>query len=222
LYLVYNFDEYNFQPSQGRSQKIIGTKERYPDLAEFDHAENITAVECIAADGWIMQPLFIFKGEKFMESWYNHPDLPDFWTGVSPEGYINDKLAIEWLQKFHEAMKYQIKVKKEKQVLIFDGHKTHKTVEFLQLCEAYDIIPFCFQPHTTYIYQPLDGKPFLAYKQHFRKQNNLISQWGGLPASKADFLKDIVNIQNKTFNQRIIRDSIKSHGIFPPDGSTII
>jgi hypothetical protein len=36
----------------------------------------------------------------------NHPDLPDFWTGVSPKGYINDKLAIEWLQKFQEAMKH--------------------------------------------------------------------------------------------------------------------
>ena len=220
-HLIYNFDECGFQPGQGRARKVIGTKGRCPDLAEFDHSENITAIECIAADGWIMEPLFIFKGEKFMESWYDHPDLPNFWTAVSPKGYINDFLAIGWLQKFHEATKDRTK-RGEKRVLIFDGHETHKTVEFLQLCEDYDIIPFCFRPHTTHICQPLDGKPFLAYKQHFRKQNNSISQWGGIPGRKADFLMDIVHVRNKTFNQRIIRNSFKERGIYPPDGSPIV
>ena len=220
-HLIYNFDECGFQPGQGRARKVIGTKGRCPDLAEFDHSENITAIECIAADGWIMEPLFIFKGEKFMESWYDHPDLPNFWTAVSPKGYINDFLAIGWLQKFHEATKDRTK-RGEKRVLIFDGHETHKTVEFLQLCEDYDIIPFCFRPHTTHICQPLDGKPFLAYKQHFRKQNNSISQWGGIPGRKADFLMDIVHVRNKTFNQRIIRNSFKERGIYPPDGSAIV
>lgn len=66
-HLVYNFDECGFQPGQGRSRKVIGTKGICPDLAQFDHAENITAIECIAADGWIMEPLFIFKGATFME-----------------------------------------------------------------------------------------------------------------------------------------------------------
>ena len=220
-HLIYNFDECGFQPGQGRARKVIGTKGRCPDLAEFDHSENITAIECIAADGWIMEPLFIFKGEKFMESWYDHPDLPNFWTAVSPKGYVNDFLAIGWLQKFHEATKDRTK-RGEKRVLIFDGHETHKTVEFLQLCEDYDIIPFCFRPHTTHICQPLDGKPFLAYKQHFRKQNNSISQWGGIPGRKADFLMDIVHVRNKTFNQRIIRNSFKERGIYPPDGSAIV
>jgi ABC-type uncharacterized transport system fused permease/ATPase subunit len=105
----------------------------------------------------------------------SHPDLPQFWTAVSPKGYINNKLTIGWLQKFHEATKDRTK-KGEKHVLIFDGHESYKTVEFLQLCEFHDIIPFCFRPHTTHICQPLDGKPFLAYKQHFRQQNNLIAQ----------------------------------------------
>jgi hypothetical protein len=37
-----------------------------------------------------------------------------------------------------------------------------------------------------------------------------------------DFIKDIVNVRNKTFNQRIIRNSFKERGIFPSDGSSII
>jgi hypothetical protein len=107
-------------------------------------------------------------------------------------------------------------------VLIFDGHESHKTIEFLQLCETYNIITFCFRPHMTHICQPLDVKPFLAYKQHFHRQNNLFTQWSGLPARKVDYLKNIVNIRAKTFNQRIIRNFFKERGIFLPDGSSII
>jgi hypothetical protein len=67
--LVYNFDECGFQPGEGRSRKVIGTKisskaskAAVPDLPEAERGENITAIECIAADGWQMDPWFIFKG----------------------------------------------------------------------------------------------------------------------------------------------------------------
>jgi hypothetical protein len=33
-----------------------------PDLPESEKGKNITAIECIAADGWLMDPFFIFKG----------------------------------------------------------------------------------------------------------------------------------------------------------------
>jgi hypothetical protein len=73
--LVYNFDECGFQPGEGKSRKVIGTKittkgkgkgkalKAVPDLAESERGENITSIECIAADSWQMDPWFIFKGE---------------------------------------------------------------------------------------------------------------------------------------------------------------
>jgi hypothetical protein len=220
--LVYNFDECGFQPGIGKRQKVISTPGECPDIPESEYSENITALECIAADGWVMTPLYVFKGKKFMESWYGE-ELPNFYTAVSEKGYMNDQLAIDWLHKFHESTKDSSRTKKgEKRVLIFDGHTTHKTVEFLQLCETYEILPFCFKPHTTHLCQPLDGKPFLTYKTHFRNKNNLIAQWGGIPGDKANFLRDIVDVRNKTFNPRLIRNSFKERGIFPTDGSSII
>jgi hypothetical protein len=64
--LVYNFDECGFQPGEGRSRKVISFKGKglkgAPDLPESEKGENITAIECIAADGWLMDPFFIFKG----------------------------------------------------------------------------------------------------------------------------------------------------------------
>jgi hypothetical protein len=68
--LVYNMDECGFCPGQGQSRKVISAK-ACPDLASVARGENITMVECIAADGWLMDPMVIFTGSgTYMESWF--------------------------------------------------------------------------------------------------------------------------------------------------------
>ncbi|KAJ5102872.1 transcriptional regulator family: Centromere protein B DNA-binding region [Penicillium argentinense] len=223
--LVYNFDECGFQPGQGRARNVIGVKSSCPDLPEGERGENITAVECIAADGWLMDPLFIFKGsgKNFMEAWYyGSEDLPAN-TAMSPNGWISDELALAWLSCFIKATATADRLKRgEKRYLIFDGHGARLTLEFLQRCEDHHIIPFAFLPHSTQLCQPLDGKPFLNYKQQFRMMNNDLAFWGGLPYGKSDFLAIIGPIRKKALTQRIIRESFKDRGIWPVDGSKIV
>lgn len=70
--LVYKFDECGFRPGKGQSWNMIGSKD-CPDLAESENGKNITAVECIAADGWQIDPFFIFKSNSaFMEEWFHN------------------------------------------------------------------------------------------------------------------------------------------------------
>jgi hypothetical protein len=56
--LVYNFDECGLRPGEGRSRKVISLKGKasIPDLPESERGENITAIECISADCWQMDP----------------------------------------------------------------------------------------------------------------------------------------------------------------------
>jgi hypothetical protein len=121
--LVYNFDECGFRPGEGQSRNVIASKS-CADLAESERGENITAIECIAADGWQMDPFFIFKsGGVFMESWFfGSEDLPqNTLVSTSETGWINDELALVWLDSFHKATIDRTK-KGEKRYLIFDGH----------------------------------------------------------------------------------------------------
>ncbi|KAI3092914.1 hypothetical protein CBS147333_10169 [Penicillium roqueforti] len=223
--LVYNFDECGFQPGQGRSRNVIGSRSSCPNLAESERGENITAVECISADGWLMDPLFIFKGSgsTFMEAWYNGSDAlpPNTGTATSPNGWISDELALAWLDYFIAATTDRVQ-SGEKRYLIFDGHGAHLTLEFLQKCEENTIIPFAFLAHSTHLCQPLDGKPFLNYKQQFRLINNELSFWGGRPYGKSDFLRIIGPIREKAFHPRIIRQSFKDRGIYPVNSSEIV
>lgn len=170
--LIYNVDKCGIQPGRGKDQKVI-RGDYAPDLPESEHRKTITAVECIAADGWQMDPLFIFKGSMFMETWYHGSEAlpPLTLTAVSLNGWISDELAVEWVQHFHEATKGSERMKRGgKRVLLFDGHGSHFTAEFLQKCQDFNIICFAFKPHSTHLCQPLDGKPFLSYKQYFRRE----------------------------------------------------
>ena len=86
--LIYNFDECGFRPGEGKNQRVVGRKSKRPDIAETERGENITAVECIAADGWQMDPLFIFKGGSFIEAWFDGSEslLPNTMVATSPNG----------------------------------------------------------------------------------------------------------------------------------------
>lgn len=99
--LVYNFDECGFRPGEGKNQKVVGRKDfkrSFPDPAETERGENITALECIAADGWYMDPLFIFKSNgSFIECWFDNTEdiTPNTMVGTSSNDWISDILAVQ-------------------------------------------------------------------------------------------------------------------------------
>lgn len=76
--------------------------------------------------------------------------------------------------------------------------------------------------HTTHLCQPLDGKPFLSHKQHFRSVNNDLSYWAGQSVGKSEFLRVIGPVRERSFNQRIIRESFKERGIWTVNGSQVV
>ncbi len=49
-------------------------------------------------------------------------------------------------------------------VLIVDGHKSHLTLELIDLCRREQIILLCLPPHTMHALQPLDGSVFKSLK----------------------------------------------------------
>ncbi|KAJ5762907.1 transcriptional regulator family: Centromere protein B DNA-binding region [Penicillium manginii] len=98
--LIFNFDESGFQFGQGKAERVISSKPKHQQrIASAEHGENVTVVECVNAVGWSMSPLFILKGQRYMESWYK--DVPASWlTSVSPNGVITDEIALSWVQNF--------------------------------------------------------------------------------------------------------------------------
>ncbi|KAJ5111572.1 hypothetical protein N7532_002107 [Penicillium argentinense] len=213
---IYNFDETGFQLGQGKPQKVVTKYQQHAAKGNPSSGsrESVTAIECICADGSdVVPPYFIFSGRYHLQKWYES-NVPGEWKiNLSKTGYTNDDIAFKWLQHFDKHTKSR--ARGQQRLLLFDGHGSHLTYEFIAYCHDNKITPFCFLPKTTHFIQPLDGQAFQTYKFHYKTNNNRIAQWGGSTTDKADFLEQIPEARDKASQQRIIRESFTKRGIYP-------
>jgi hypothetical protein len=73
---------------------------------------------------------------------------------VSDNGWTTNDLGVAWLRHFVEQIKGQ-RIGSYV-LLILDGHESHKSFPFQDLCEENKIITLCMSPHSSHILQPLD------------------------------------------------------------------
>jgi len=92
---IYNMDETGFQLGQGKTQRVISkVRNSTRPLPTGGIAETVTAVECIAADGWLMPPMIIFAGTVHLESWFrDQPDLPDDYIIATTDSGWNNEVS---------------------------------------------------------------------------------------------------------------------------------
>ena len=116
--------------------------------------EWVTSIETINATGWALPPYLIFKGKVFIESWFD--DLLSNWRiDISPNGWTTDQIGLSWL-KDHFIPLTNSRITGDYRLLILDGHGSHLTPQFDQICEQNKIIPICMPAHASHLLQPLD------------------------------------------------------------------
>ena len=152
---TYNFDETGFTMGVGNRVKVVTASERRtePIGVQQGDREWVTLIAAINAMGWAIAPYLIFKAKNHDASWY--PDLKPQWRiGVSDNGWTTNDIGVAWLRHFVE----QIKNRRVGSyvLLILDGHESHKSIAFQNLCEKNNIITLCMPPHSSHILQPLD------------------------------------------------------------------
>ena len=89
-----------------------------------------------------------------MDDW-----IPDSVSGqiqvhISPNGWTDNEIALEWLKHFHAQT--ITRTKGVYRLLILDGHSSHITFQFVQFCQDHKIIPLCLPLHLTHYLQLLD------------------------------------------------------------------
>ncbi len=95
------------------------------------------------------------KSKKWKDGWYIKDMQPGDRISLSENGWIDNKLCIEWLKDcFEPATK--VKLRGEYRLLIVDGHASHISNDFIKFIKANKIICLCLPPHSTHLLQPLD------------------------------------------------------------------
>jgi hypothetical protein len=212
---IWNFDETGFMIGIGKDQWVItrDIKTEKPYIGINSEREYVTVVEAVNAVGQHAPPLIICAGKCILRGWFDITDINDFAVGVSESGYLDDRLAFQWIQQFwRDTKKYR---KGAYQLIICDGYGSHCTKEFVEFCEQQKMILFFLPPHTSHILQPLDVGVFHAFK-HWHSEFVVDATYSGCEnITKTDFFHAIGQIRYKTLKKRTKRHGFRDTGIWP-------
>jgi hypothetical protein len=169
--------------------------------------------------GYPPPPFFIFKAKNHDSSRYH--DIPKDWRiGVSDNGWTANELGLAWLQHFIKHT--EARTVDSHRLLIIDGHETHKSLAFQDLCEKSKIVTLCMPPHSSHILKPLDVGCFSLLKRAYGKEI------GGLATSHIDhidkktFLASFKEVFSGPFSKKNIQSSFQATGLVPHSPEVVL
>ncbi|EDN06865.1 hypothetical protein HCAG_03395 [Histoplasma mississippiense (nom. inval.)] len=212
---IYNFDETGFAMGLCATTKGITSSERYgrAKLLQPGNREWVTVIEAVNAIGWALPPYIILKGQGLLEGWFE--GLPEDWRlDVSPNGWTTDEIGLKWLQRVFIPAANPRRVGSSI-LLILDGHGSHLSPDFDQLCKDNAIICLCMPPHSSHLLQPLDVSVFAVLKRAYSGLVQQRMRLGFNAIRKADFLDAYPAARAEAFKSRTIQNGFKAAGIVP-------
>lgn len=167
--------------------------------------DSVTMMCSINASGTVMPPLFITKGKT-------RKCLDLYKTSEAPEGscfsfqknaWMEDILATEWFENVFLRHCGQ----ERPQLLLWDSHHSHETLEVLQKAKQNDIIVMAFPPHTTHHLCPLDRCLFGPFKKQW---NSVCSEFLQENPQNTINKQSFCGLVKQAFDQSFTRSNIVS------------
>ena len=143
---TYNFDETGFTIGVGNRVKVVTASERRTEPIGLQQGDREWVTSSLQSSRWAGQsrPTSSLKQRTMTRP--GTPILRPQWRiGVSDNGWTTNEIGVAWLKHFIE----QIKGRRvgSHVLLLIDGHESHKSLTFQDLCEENKIITLCMPPH---------------------------------------------------------------------------
>ena len=221
---IYNFDETGFQIGVISTAKVVtgSGKAGRPTLSQPGNREWVTIIETINSYGWTLPPMIIFAGKLHQAAWYKDDLLPQDWAiGLSENGWTNNQLGLNWLQRIFDKHTRSRTVGKYR-LLILDGHGSHATADFDKYCSDNYIIPLYMPPHSSHLLQPLDVGCFSPLKRSYGQEVENRIRLGINHIDKLEFLAMYKQARTNTMIETNVRSGFAATGLVPYDPTRVL
>jgi hypothetical protein len=213
---VYNFDEAGFMMGKITTQLVVTASERRgrPKAIQPGNREWVTLIAAINAAGWSVPPFLIFAGQYHLSAWYEEAEIPRDWAiAVSDNGWTTNKLGVEWLKHFNAYTKTRIVG--ARRLLVLDGHESHQSLEFQELCKENNIYTLCMPPHSSHLLQPLDVSCFSPLKRAYSREVESLIRHHINHITKLEFLPAFKTAFDRAFTPANICSAFRGAGLVP-------
>lgn len=220
---TFNFDETGFLMGKISSRLVVTGSERRgrPKAIQPGNREWVTIIQGISAAGWAIPPFIIFAGQYHLSAWYEGDDIPGDWAiGLSDNGWTTNELGVAWLRHFvkHTAERRV----GARQLLILDGHESHNSLEFQEMCKENKIYTLCMPPHSSHLLQPLDVGCFSPLKRAYGRQVEGLIRDHVNHITKLEFLPAFRAAYNQSITKENICASFRSAGLVPHNPEVVL
>jgi hypothetical protein len=211
---LHNMDEKGARLGCPAGEEVIVPtyiKEMYTGIPE--NRKSLTIIESVSANGRAIPPTVIVPGWKHMENWFSAHMTGHELITLSPTGYTNEGICLEWLDHF---IKHNSCGPNEKwNILLVDGATCHEAPRFVLKALAYNIEIIKFPSHLTHLLQPLDVGCFRQWK-HWQQVAIMNAIRSFQPEYNIrTFFQDLPFIREKTFKERTIKHAFRDAGMWP-------
>ena len=231
---TYNMDEKGLMIGKIKQHHRIFTQKslvngRVLGVNEDGNREWITLMATICADGTWGRLLLIYPSaaHALQDTWLTGVDYTQHNVSFSAtaSGWTNDELGLRWLQNFEVWSRDKLdNPNKDWRLLIADGHGSHVTLKFFEICYQKRIILAVFPPHATHRLQPLDVGMFRPFAMKYSMN---LDQWvndrlGLCKFSKREFFTVFWPSFLQSFTEKNIKSAWEKSGIWPRDSGKIV
>ncbi|KAL1937211.1 hypothetical protein VTO73DRAFT_14464 [Trametes versicolor] len=148
-----------------------------------------------------------------------HHIRPEFKIALSPTGYTNDQLTLDWLVGFEERTRPLGSQAEEWRKLAVNNHGSHLTLAFLDYAASHHVEVVRYILSSTHVLQGLDVACFGAFKTQYSHTLAAYEHWTNCTVTKEVFLDLIKEPFERTFTRSTILAA--STGLEPVNTSTI-
>jgi hypothetical protein len=158
---------------------------------------------------WI-PPSIIFKEVRWDDT-LKQDCLPNAVVKLSPKGWINSELLVEWFTFFISSIPPAHPV-----VLLMDSHASHISPEAVSLVKSNNVFLLTFPAHTTQLLQPLDVGIYKSLKSHWSHEVNKFMRKNATEKSnRTSFHLILSPAFVQSFRAKNIQNTFKKTGIYP-------
>jgi hypothetical protein len=218
---VYNMDETGTMLSMPKAAKVVINKDnKQGRKGGRINRENVTAIECVSADGRYLNPMIIWPASTHRANWTTHA-TPGWYFATSEKGSTDSYLSLQWLKQIFDPETQEL-AGQNPRVLINDGFGTHETLEVLQFCFEKNIILCRLPSHTSHVLQPCDVSVFGPLKNAYRDQLDRLDMGGVGKIGKEHFTYMYSPARAQVLTARNIRSGWSGAGLYPFNPSKVL
>lgn len=206
---IWNLDESGFSHDPKGVKGVAHTTQKVHRTIMGSGKENTTVMACCSADGDLLPPMIIYKGEKLWTSWKAENDIPGTMYAVSRKGYITTEIFHDYFVKFCST------IKERPLLIIYDGHATHLDSTTIEKAIKENISIIKLPSHTTDLLQPLDKCCFKPLKQAWSKRLIEWQRQNQRKLYKSEFTEILCEIWKPAFQPAVVKKGFESTGIYP-------